>query len=192
VARPEAYTPPAAHQAAAAAEPSAYSFVTVHLDRTLLSPRASLAAKLADAPDDTHPSKHATPAPAESTSLSGLYVPPPPQPFEASHIDAVRTNRLWSVLAITQHGAATFDAWSTRNALTQAGRAEEDPLLRPFAHSPLIYGAIQLAPTLLDFASRRMLRSEHHWVRRLWWVPQTASSAGFFYSGARNLNVHRR
>jgi hypothetical protein len=143
-------------------------------------------------PDDTHASKPAAPAPADSASLSGLYIPPPPQPFEAPHIEAGRTHRLWSILAITQHGAATFDAWSTRNALNQANRAEEDPLLRPFARSPLVYGAIQLAPTLLDFASRRMLRSEHHWVRKLWWVPQTASSAGFFYSGARNLNVQRR
>lgn len=192
MARVEGYAPPPAAQAAPAVEHSAYSFVTVHLDRTLPSPRVSFAAKPADAPDDTHPSKPAAPAPADSASLSGLYVPPPPQPFEAPHIEAARTNRLWSVLAITQHGAATFDAWSTRNALTQAGRAEEDPLLWPFAHSPVIYGAIQLAPTMLDFVSRRMLRSEHRWVRRLWWVPQTASSAGFFYSGARNLNVQRR
>jgi hypothetical protein len=56
----------------------------------------------------------------------------------------------------------------------------------------MIYGAIQLGPTLLDILSRRMLRSEHLWQRRLWWVPQTASSVGFFYSGARNLNMRRR
>lgn len=192
VARAEGNIAPPASQAASAVEYSAFSFVTVHLDRTLLPSRASLAATVADVPDDTHPSKPATSTLGDSAMLSGLYVPPPPPPFKAPPIEAARTNRLWSVLAITQHGAATFDAWSTRRALSQSNRAEEDPLLRPFAHSPVIYGAIQLGPTLLDFVSRRMLRSEHHWVRKLWWVPQTASSAGFFYSGACNLNVQRR
>lgn len=192
MARAEGYTPLPEFQAAPAVEHRTFSFVAVHLDRTQLPPPPSLAATAAAIPDDTHPSKPETPPPADSALLSGLYVPPPPAPFEAPPIEAVRTNRLWSVLAITQHGAATFDAWSTRRALSQAGRAEEDPLLRPFAHSPVIYGAIQLAPTALDFVSRCMLRSEHRWVRKLWWVPQTASSAGFFYSGARNLNVHRR
>jgi hypothetical protein len=188
VARAEENAPLPARQAALLAERGSF-FFAAHPDRTRLPSRASLAAKLADAPDGTHPSRPATSTHGDSALLSGLYVPPP---FEAPPIEAVRTNRLWSVLAITQHGAATFDAWSTRRALSQTKRAEEDPLLRPFAHSPMIYGAIQLGPTLLDILSRRMLRSEHLWQRRLWWVPQTASSVGFFYSGARNLNMRRR
>jgi hypothetical protein len=190
--RAEQTTPSPAAHAAFSAERSSFSFVAAHPDRSLPSARASHAATLADAPDDTHPSKSAISTPDDSAVLSGLYVPPPPLPFDARPIEATRNNRLWSVLAITQHGAATFDAWSTRRALSLANHAEEDPLLRPFAHSPLIYGAIQLGPTLLDFVSRRMQRSEHRWVRKLWWVPQTASSVGFFYSGARNLNVSRR
>lgn len=96
--------------------------------------------------------------------------------------------RAWLLLSIAEHSAATFDAYSTRVAVSQ-GAAETDPFLRPFAHSPAIYGAIQVGPLVLDYAARRMEHSEHGLLRRTWWVPQTAATGLFLFSGAHNLNV---
>jgi hypothetical protein len=58
-----------------------------------------------------------------------------------------------------QHGAATFDAYTTREAVS-AGAREDDPLMRPFAKSPEIYAAIQVSPTTLDYVARRMQQAQ--------------------------------
>lgn len=97
-------------------------------------------------------------------------------------------HRAWLMLSIAEHSAATFDAYSTRVAVSK-GALEADPLMRPFAHSPGLYGAIQICPLALDFAARRMERSQHSFLRRTWWVPQTAATAVFLFSGAHNLSV---
>ncbi len=100
-----------------------------------------------------------------------------------------RAPKLWYTLVVAGHGAATFDAWSTRHVI-QSGRGHElNPLLKPFAGSSALYGAIQVGPTLLDYLARRMMTSQKHWVRRLWWVPQVAGTAGSLWSGAHNLRV---
>jgi hypothetical protein len=96
--------------------------------------------------------------------------------------------RAWLLLSIAEHSAATFDAYSTREAVSK-GAAETDPFMQPFAHSPAMYGAIQVCPLVLDYAARRMERSEHGLLRRTWWVPQTAATGLFLFSGAHNLNV---
>jgi len=92
------------------------------------------------------------------------------------------------VLALVQHGAATFDAYSTRQAI-EHGAVEADPLMRPFAQSPGIYAAIQVGPVLLDYAARRMQRSNNVLARCMWWVPQSGSTAMFLFSGVHNLHV---
>ncbi|HEX2713483.1 MAG TPA: hypothetical protein VHM88_14880 [Candidatus Acidoferrales bacterium] len=103
-----------------------------------------------------------------------------------------RTPRPWYALIAAGHGAATFDAWSTRHVI-QSGRGHEaNPLLRPFAGSSALYGAIQVGPTVLDYFARRMAGSEKRWVRRLWWVPQVMGTAGSLWSGAHNLRVGSR
>lgn len=96
--------------------------------------------------------------------------------------------RAWLLLSMAQHSAASFDAYSTRLAISRGAR-EGDPLMQPFAHSPAIYGAIQVCPLVLDFAARRMERSEHSFLRHTWWMPQTAATAVFLFSGAHNMNV---
>lgn len=102
------------------------------------------------------------------------------------------SKRLWYALLVAQHSAAVFDAWSTRDAI-QSGRADElNPLLRPFAHSNAIYAATQAGPGLLDYLGHRMMGSPKGWVRRLWWVPQLAGTAGSLWSGAHNLTVAPR
>lgn len=95
--------------------------------------------------------------------------------------------RTWLVLGVAQHGAAFFDARTTRDSM--AHYRELDPFLRPFAHSAAIYPAMQIAPLGLDWLARRMATSRHRWLRRLWWVPQAAATAGFLWSGVHNMNL---
>ena len=115
-----------------------------------------------------------------------------PQPAPAKPVRVIlpetHPRRAWLLLSVAEHSAATFDAYSTRVAVSQ-GAAESDPFLRPFVHSPAIYGAIQVGPLVLDYAARRMERSEHGLLRRTWWIPQTAATGLFLFSGAHNLNV---
>ncbi len=99
-----------------------------------------------------------------------------------------RQQMLWKGLAIASSGAATFDAWSTRRAITTAGAVELNPLLRPFAGNASLYAAIQVGPALMAFAGKKMMYSRHSWVRHVWWVPQTASYFSSILCGAHNLS----
>jgi hypothetical protein len=98
------------------------------------------------------------------------------------------SRRQWIALAIVEHGAAGFDAYSTRQAVGH-GAVEQDPLMRPFAGSPAIYAATQVGPLLFDLLARHMQRSEYPLVRRVWWMPQTLSAGISIFSGVHNLNV---
>ena len=99
--------------------------------------------------------------------------------------DVRRSGSSWLLLAIAQHSAATFDAWTTNRALAR-GYVEENPLLRPVAGTPAIYGVIQIAPTLFDYVGRRM-RPPAGLLRRAWWLPQTLGMSVSLYAGAHNL-----
>lgn len=123
-----------------------------------------------------------------SSSLSTIYLPPPPA-FRPKIEPVERTNRLWFALTAAEHGTAAFDAWSTRRAVSQ-GRAEADPMMRPFAHSPAIYGAIQVIPFGLDYVARRMQHSTG-WTRHVWWMPQSVATAAYLFSGSYNLGHSR-
>jgi len=116
-------------------------------------------------------------------SFSEVILPPPPfrSPYElpATH------RRLWLALSTAEHSAATYDAWSTRRALA-AGRIEADPLMRPFAGSTALYPAIQLVPLGLDYLAHRLQRSSG-WTHRIWWVPQSAATVTFLFSGSYNV-----
>jgi hypothetical protein len=98
------------------------------------------------------------------------------------------SRRQWLALALLQHGAAVFDAYSTRQAVSH-GAVEDNPTLRPFAGSPAIYAATQVAPLLFDLMARHMQRSEYPLFRRFWWVPQTASAGLSIFSGFHNLSI---
>ena len=101
-----------------------------------------------------------------------------------------RNQHLWLGLGIASHSAATFDAWSTRHAITTGGGQELNPMLRPFAGNASLYAAIQVGPTLMDFVGKKMIYRRHSWVRRMWWVPQTTSFMSSLFCGAHNLGVH--
>ena len=97
---------------------------------------------------------------------------------------------MWYILGAGEHGAATFDAWSTRRVIQSGMGQEMNPMLRPFANSGALYGAVQVAPLLFDMLSKHMYHSSHAWERKIWWLPQTASMVASFVGGAHNLNIH--
>jgi hypothetical protein len=98
------------------------------------------------------------------------------------------SRRQWLALALLQHSAAVFDAYSTRQAVGH-GAVEDNPMLRPFAGSGAIYAATQLTPLVLDLVARHMQRSEYPLLRRFWWMPQTVSAGLSIFSGVHNLSV---
>jgi hypothetical protein len=100
-----------------------------------------------------------------------------------------RKDRVWMALGIADHTAATFDAWTTRYAIGHYGAQELNPTLRPFAGNASLYAAIQVGPALMDFVGKKMMYSRHPLVRRLWWIPQSASFASSLFCGAHNIAV---
>ena len=98
--------------------------------------------------------------------------------------------RNWLLLTIAQHSAATFDAWSTRQAISSGHALELNPMLRPFSGNASMYAATQVFPALFDYLGRRMMTSHHGWARHTWWIPQAVSTAASLGSGAHNLTVH--
>lgn len=97
--------------------------------------------------------------------------------------------RVWYALMFGGHGAAVFDAWSTRRAVSRGYGTEANPLLRPFANSGAMYAATQVSPVLMDFLGKRMITSRHRWVRRVWWVPQAAGMGMSVGAGVHNIEV---
>lgn len=94
--------------------------------------------------------------------------------------------RTWYLLAAASHGAAAFDAWTTRRNVG-AGMVELNPLVKPFANSNAIYPALQVGPAITTYVSRKMMRSDRPLYRKLWWVPQVASTAVSLTCGIKNF-----
>lgn len=128
-----------------------------------------------------------------SRALSTVRLPEPQPAKPVEIIPAVQmpSRRNWLILSVAQHSAATFDAYSTRRAIA-TGASEGDPMMRPFAHSPGIYAAIQAGPVVLDYVGRRMQRSQNSFLRHTWWLPQSVSTGIFLFSGVHNMNVANR
>jgi hypothetical protein len=125
---------------------------------------------------------------SDTQALATIHIPEKPtKPFGVRPVESY-PQRVWLLLGIAQHSAAAFDAYSTRYAIGH-GAVEEDPLMRPFAHSPSIYAVSQISPTVLDLVSRRMLRSEHGFIRRMWWLPQSMNAGIYIFAGVHNFGV---
>ena len=181
---------------AAIAVPAAVpaSTISTEPETFLLSSAASLDAS-------THPMADAMEAlPEAPLPLPAVTIPTPTaflragKPMTVSVEQLRAENRrkqlMWNGLTIAASGAATFDAWSTRHAITTAGAQELNPLLRPFAGNASLYAAIQVGPALMDFAGKKLMYSRHSWVRHMWWVPQSASFVTSMFCGAHNLAFH--
>lgn len=133
------------------------------------------------------------PAPAVNAPVSMAFIKPA-NPLTVSVNELRAENRrnqlIWKGLAFASSGAATFDAWTTRRAITTAGAVELNPMLKPFAGNSSLYAAIQLGPALMDYAGKKMMYSRFTMVRRMWWVPQSASFVSSLFCGAHNLSFH--
>lgn len=97
--------------------------------------------------------------------------------------------REWYALVAVSSGAAVFDAWSTRRAVSGGYGNEANPLLKPFAHSNAMYVATQVSPLVMDFLGRKMMTSRHNWMRKLWWLPQVAGTNMSVSSGIHNVSL---
>ena len=149
----------------------------------------------------------AAPAPkvadaAESSSLTLAAIHPAAEPikppikpsnapkFAVRGYEETRRQRIaWMSLAAAGHGAAAFDAYETRQALSGGYGTEANPLLRPFAHSGALYAATQVSPALMDFVGHKMMRSRQPWMRKLWWMPQTLGAGVSFSAAMHNRSL---
>ena len=102
-------------------------------------------------------------------------------------------NRPVVLLGALQTGALISDGVTTRQYLHR-GYVEVDPLTRAFLGrtptwsrmAPL--GAVQVIAGM--WLAERMSKSQHVWVRRLWWLPQTIGIAGNVAASAHNTTLH--
>jgi hypothetical protein len=129
------------------------------------------------------PASWSLPLSAPITFVAPIYLAPEKPRYEQP------SQRFWLTLTIAQHGAATFDAWSTRRVISSGQCQEQNPLLKPFAGNASLYAAIQLGPTALDYLGRRMMKSQHGWARHAWWLPQALGTALSLASAAHNLSL---
>jgi hypothetical protein len=113
------------------------------------------------------------------------------KPMKVSTVneDRARNSRVWYSLVVFDHAAAGFDAYSTRQAIGHGG-VELNPFLKPFANSAAIYPALQVWPTGMDFVGSKLMHSQNRVMRKVWWVPQVASTVAFVSFGFHNLGVH--
>jgi hypothetical protein len=127
---------------------------------------------------------------SDSQVLSNIRVPElnPGKPAGVTAAETKPYKREWLALMVVEHGAAAFDAYSTRQAVSR-GAVEDDPLMRPFAHSGAIYAATQAGPVMFDLIARYMQHSENGFIRKMWWMPQSVSAATSIFAGVHNLNV---
>jgi hypothetical protein len=113
----------------------------------------------------------------------------PVKPVGRGSYETARQRKIWFALIAASHGAAGFDAWSTRRALSGGYGTEADPLMRPFAHSGAIYAATQVSPLVMDYLGYRMMNSHHPFIRKMWWVPQVAGTSLSFSAGIHNYQL---
>jgi hypothetical protein len=113
----------------------------------------------------------------------------PVRPVLTRPRETPRQRKMWYGLALAGHSGAAFDAWSTHRAVAGHYGQEANPFLRPFAGSNAIYAATQVSPAVMDFLGKRMMVSQHGWVRKVWWLPQVAGASMSFVSGAHNVGV---
>jgi hypothetical protein len=114
---------------------------------------------------------------------------PPKAAIRGVRYEAPKQKIAWIGLSVAGHGAAAFDAYSTRQAISGGYGTEGNPLLRPFAHSGALYVATQVSPTVMDFLGHKMMTNRRPWVRKMWWVPQAAGAGISFSAGMHNMSL---
>jgi len=145
---------------------------------------ATLVAFLPSAPE---PKVKAEPEPIAPNLAAQPFLPV--RPVVTRPRETPWQRRIWYGLAMAGHSGAAFDGWTTHRAVAGGYGQEANPFLRPFAHSYAIYAATQVSPLVMDYLGKRMMMSQHGWVRKIWWLPQTAGASVSFLSGAHNVGV---
>jgi hypothetical protein len=150
------------------------------------------------APTPKAAANDAVPAAGESSSVSAEpFLPgagiqpaaPPKAAIRGPRYEAPKQRIAWIGLSAAGHGAAGFDAYSTRRAISSGYGNESNPLLRPFVHSGALYVASQVSPTVMDFVGHKMMTNRRPWVRKMWWVPQAAGAGFSFAAGMHNMSL---
>jgi hypothetical protein len=156
-----------------------------------------------NSPSDAKDSKDSTgaaalpvaPEPKVKADADPAALRPAGQPFQPVRpvlgrpYETPRQRKTWYALTIIGSSGAAFDAWSTRRAISGGYGQEANPFLRPFANSNALYAATQVSPALMDFIGKRLMVNEHRWVRKIWWLPQTAGASFSFVAAAHNVSV---
>src|SRR5579872_2089247 len=100
-----------------------------------------------------------------------------------------RQKKVWYALTFASSGAAAFDAWSTRRAISGGYGTEANPMLAPFSHSGALYAATQVSPLVMDYIGRKMMTSQYPLLRKMWWLPQSAGTGMSLFAGVHNVGV---
>jgi hypothetical protein len=111
------------------------------------------------------------------------------KPANTGSYETPRRKKIWYTLTFASSGAAAFDAWSTRRAVTGGYGTEANPVLRPFAHSGAMYAATQVSSLAMDYIGHRMMTSRHPLLRRMWWLPQSVGTGFSLAAGIHNVGV---
>lgn len=148
------------------------------------------AAKLPESPEPKiakdAAAKFSDAANADAYAIQPGSLTAPIKPAVSAGYESRRQRKIWYGLMAVSHGAAAFDAWSTRRAVAGGYGTEANPLLRGASHSNMIYAATQVSPAVMDLLGRKMMTSRHGWVRKMWWLPQTAGTAMSLSAGVHN------
>ena len=162
---------------------------------------SSLLAALPSTPDpkiktDVEIADASNPAPLNPASAAAPITPGNPslalrpvKPAAKGEYGTGREKKIWYALIAASSGAAAFDAWSTRRAISGGYGTEANPLLRPFSHSGAFYAATQVSPLVLDFVGRKMMTSRYSLLRKMWWLPQSAGTGMSLGAGVHNMGV---
>lgn len=127
----------------------------------------------------------AEPRPARPALQPGTPLRPASTHYSETHAQ----RKIWYGLAAAGHTAAVLDAWSTRRVLSGNYGTEQNPLLRPFAHSGVLYAATQVSPLVMDYFGKRMMTSRHPILRKMWWLPQSAGAGFSAAAAAHNAGI---
>lgn len=162
---------------------------------------SSLSATLPSTPDpkiktDTDVADASSPAPLHPAAAAAPIAPGNPslavrpvKPAANGEYGTGREKKIWYALMAASSGAAAFDAWSTRRAISGGYGTEANPFLRPFSHSGAFYAATQVSPLVLDLVGRKMMTSRYSLLRKMWWLPQSAGTGMSLAAGVHNVGV---
>jgi hypothetical protein len=150
-------------------------------------PKINSDVEIADASNPTPLNPAPTAAPIEPGNPSLALRPI--KPAATGEYGSGREKKVWYALMAVSSGAAAFDAWSTRRAISSGYGTESNPLLRPFSHSGAFYVATQVSPLVMDFIGRKMMTSRYPLLRKMWWLPQSAGTGMSLGAGVHNMGV---